>query len=102
MSHDEIPINHTNASDLSPVDAIAYALGVPMPAAVETIVERIERLLAAERSLQRASERIAELEALSLYSSVNRIIAERDKALAGLAEERSLVRRLFDELRGGS
>lgn len=62
MSHDEIPISHTNTSDLSPIDAIGYALGVALPATVETITERIERLLACECGFQRASEQLLALQ----------------------------------------
>jgi hypothetical protein len=65
MSHDEIPISHVNDCDrlsMSQVDEIGYALGVPLPASLASIKERVERLLKSEKELQRASEKISVLE----------------------------------------
>lgn len=62
MSHDEIENTHVNTQDLSPIDAIGYALGVALPATVEMITARVARLLSSERGYQRASEQLLQLQ----------------------------------------
>lgn len=106
MSHDEIPNSHVNTSDLSPVDAIGYVLGVALPATVETITARIERLLASERELQRASERIAELESqaaeiVELAEKVSTTMHDMGTMIALLRGERDRALASLGELRGG-
>lgn len=117
MSHDELPTSHVNTADLAPIDAIGYALGVALPATVETIVTRVERLLASEKGFQRASEKIGDLEKVCeergktiadlhqffdrTSGDVVKLTAERDRLLAELAQERLLFRRLVNALRSG-
>lgn len=117
MSHDEIETSHVNTADLAPLDAIGYALGVALPATVEAITARVERLLKSEKELQRASEKIGDREKVceergktiaDLHQFLDRtsgdvakLTAERDRALAELAEECRFVNRLFNALRSG-